>query len=198
MKNVVDKLSLLERRMEIFERQVTSIKEQQEKQALEINEINRKFEEHDNNLTTNIIYEVTERHKRRNNIIIRGLAESVGSIQERMESDRQLVQEVLSEMKIHEAPIASISRVGKTNGDGSRLMKVVLPTETLRQECIQKSRILRNTRFREVFVHPDRTPSEQKADQDQRRKLKAMRDAGQDVVIYRGEIRLRGDLGFRQ
>ena len=197
MKSVVDKLCALEDRMSIFEEQINSIKAVQEEQAVEISDLKRKFNEHDSNLTASVIDEVSERHKRRKNIILRGVAESVGSVQERTEADREVIQDVLNEMNIDRTTAVRVSRLGQRVNEGSRLVKVVMTTEDLRQECLQKSRILRNTRFRNVFVHPDRTPSEQKADQDKRRRLKALKEAGQDVVLYRGEIRLRGDLGFR-
>lgn len=54
--------------------------------------------------------------------------------------------------------------------------------------------MLRNTEFRNVFIHLDLTPFQQEAFREQRRILKERRDDGQDVIMYRGEVKLRSDL----
>lgn len=190
---VFEKLTSLENRMELFQNQLSLVSEEQKRQSDEIETLKRRFEEMDGLITE----EVTQRLNRRKNIIIRGLAEGTGSVEERVLADGEAVQTILKELKIRDQSVIEMKRLGRPPSKGSRLLKVVLSSETTKRDCLRKARSLKQSSFENVFIQPDLTPSQQRADREKRRRLKTMRDSGQDVVLYRGEIRLRSDLGFR-
>lgn len=196
---VFEKLTSLENKVELFQNQLTVVKEEQERQAAEIETLKTKFDGMDSSsLCADITEEVSQRYRRRRNVIIRGLPESVGSVEERVVADGEVVQSILKELEILDRSVTEVKRIGRPSSNGSRILKVAMSSESTRQDCLRRARSLKGSSFGHVFIQPDLTPSQQKADREKRRRLKSVRDMGQDAVLYRGEIRLRDNLGFRQ
>ena len=147
-----------------------------------------------------VFKEVENRIARMNNIIIRGLPEiHAGTLEERDSSDRQKISKILSELDFTNERILETKRLGKPSRDGSRLLRVSLPEASKAQAILRKARSLRNGDFRNVFIQADLTPYQQVKYRDLRKQLKDRKERGEDVVLYRDEIRLRSELqNFRR
>lgn len=147
-----------------------------------------------------VFKEVENRIARMNNIIIRGLPEiHAGTLEERDSSDRQKISKILSELDFTYERILETKRLGKPSRDGSRLLRVSLPEASKAQAILRKARSLRNGDFRNVFIQADLTPYQQVKYRDLRKQLKDRKERGEDVVLYRDEIRLRSELqNFRR
>ena len=147
-----------------------------------------------------VFKEVENRIARMNNIIIRGLPEiHAGTLEERDSSDRQKISKILSELDFTYERILETKRLGKPSSDGSRLLRVSLPEASKAQAILRKARSLRNGDFRNVFIQADLTPYQQVKYRDLRKQLKDRKERGEDVVLYRDEIRLRSELqNFRR
>lgn len=146
-----------------------------------------------------VLKEVENRISRMNNIIIRGLPETGGTLQARDSSDRQQTSKIFSELDFQNERILEIKRLGKSSRDGPRLLRISLPEASKAKAILRKARSLRNGDFRNVFIQADFTPYQQVKYRELRKQLIDRQEKGEDVVLYRDEIRLRSELqNFRR
>ena len=140
---IESKNSHLERRCEALEKENSDLKE----------EIT--------NLSTSLKSEVFEaavtesdnRMRRLHNIVIQGLPELVtGTLDERKSHDTEQVRRVVQEMGVLDSVIADVRRVGRKRKDGARLVVFKVTNIDSKREIFSKSRALRNSPFRHVFV----------------------------------------------
>ena len=63
---------------------------------------------------------------------------------------------------------------------------------------IAEIKALKDTSFKNLFIHSDLTSMQQEIERDLRKELKERREQGEDVVSYSGEVRPRQNVrGFR-
>ena len=192
IRTVIEKLSCLENRIESLELSLSRVSSRQEQQeecitdlANQVNELKMKSSSSDE-----IFDELHERLKRSKNLIISGVPEhETGSVEERREKDEIYVRTILETLKCDPGCYKNISRIGKIRNDGSRLIRVTVFTAELASQILQTAKLLRRYgEYRKVYINPDRTMAQQKHFSMLHRELKARRDGGEDVVIFRGRV----------
>lgn len=144
-----------------------------------IEALERKFSEVSNNVSTvlnrqtvhdpkekeAIIQETVDRISRSRNVIVRGVPEVTGSLEERRRHDSAKVSEMLTAMNSSALPI-SVIRMGKASaGNGGesrpRALKVVLPDRSSAVSVLRnKSKLLEARAYRGVTVSDDKTPAQ--------------------------------------
>ena len=89
-----------------------------------------------------------------------------------------------------ENDIVDIIRLGKESDSGkARLLRVTLSNIKLKREILGKAKLLRFGRNRNVFINPDLTPDQRKADYNLRVELKERKGNGEaNIKIVRGSI----------
>ena len=138
-----------------------------------------------------IFDEMEERDRRKTNLILSGLPErSDGSVEERKKWDAEKVKSLFNSLSgLHHGTLASTFRIGKINSGKPRLLRVVCRDVDTKRALLQKAKDLRNmSDYKHVFINPDLTPVQQKADKLLREELKRRRASGEDVIIRRGKI----------
>lgn len=131
-----------------------------------------------------IIEEVTERNKRKCNLVVFGITEPNSTLtnESRETSEKTNVTEVLREI----APNINIDqikpvRIGRPAAGKVRPIRVTLNNEEEVITIVRKAINLKNTRFdKKVFVSADLTPRQQQYLRNVRRQLKERRDAGEN------------------
>lgn len=172
----------------------------QSKQQTEINEIKHALA----NLElskSELLDEVEDRERRRNNIVLFGLPEQEsGTADERKKQDKKLLHDVFDAIDCEEVQIGSFHRLGKLAEGKSRPVKVILRTREGKTEVLQNSRSLKDTDFFEhVFISNDKTKLQQSEWNNLRKQLAARKEAGEDVIIYGGKVVLRSSVSnFRK
>lgn len=186
----VDELNMkvtdLVSKIDQLENSVTSLRKKQEEQQMQINKLRDFVQESPEPL----LDELQQRLIRANNLIISGLPEKdSGTVDERKKHDLQEFERLSKLMNMPRVVITQCTRIGGARGDSNRLLKIRLADQNTRVQLLGRSKSLRNTEFDKVFLNPDRTPSQQSAYKELKRELKERRDMGEDVVIYRDQIR---------
>ena len=204
VKNVMDKLSHLEHRIDNLDNAFKLVSFRQEQQETEIAILNDKIENLKDNTSSELLEELQLRLSRSKNIIISGLPEQTeGNVDERREKDEYDVECLMRKMEMSDFDIQKISRLGKIREDRSRILRVVFSEEEEKTKALRKAKLLRSFgEYRRVYLNPDRTPSQQKQFARLRQELKAGRENGEDLVIFRDKIMKRKDVkdvqNFRQ
>lgn len=136
-----------------------------------------------------VMDEMNQINIRKKNVVIHGIPEKEdGSLHEREDHDREKCQEILDDLELCDVNIRSTRRLGKSRGDGKRLLKVEFAKKLDKRNVLKRSGSLRNGRFAGVYINPDRTPMEQKNHRKLREELRRRRQEGEDVVIFRGSV----------
>ena len=136
-------------------------------------------------LSREIRNEEHEQASRANNIIISG-SKPNNNEEEEKEFVRALADEVdvsLDGVNIH------VQRIGAVNGNGKQLLRVKLSADK-RKDLLKKARELADGRFKDIYIQPDRTVAEQKADFELRKHLRQVREEHPESrwVIRRGKV----------
>ena len=142
-----------------------------------------------------IFREFEDRHRRRKYLIISGLPEgSSGSLEERRVSDRDAVKELAANIGVADLDIEShqVSRIGPLNSSRPRLLRVKCDTNEEKHSMLRSSKKLRDfEEYRGIYINPDLTLKQRELGKIQRQELKRRREAGEDVVIRRGQITVK-------
>lgn len=131
-----------------------------------------------------IIHEMSERERRKKNIVIFGLPERLtSSSQDRTSTDLDVVKNILSlvDNQLANAQF-KIFRLGKVRVDYNRPIKVILEDETQAQAVIRKAAIIRNS-YRNVSVSLDRTPRQSEYYKKVRSELQERLAKGEQLKI---------------
>ena len=185
----------LESRIGNLETSIESFRTVQNKQEMEINEIKQSLSEIRLS-KSEILDEMEDRDRRRDNIILFGLPESdEGTISERRAHDETLVDEVFGAIGCDDVDIDAIFRLGRNVSGKVRPVKVTLRNRSSKVEIMRKSRDLRTKdKFKRVFISNDKTKMQQSEWSDLRKELLRRKELGEDVVIYNGKVALRNSL----
>jgi hypothetical protein len=195
LRKIENHLESLDSRIVNLEHIFGKLKNSQEKQQLEINEL-KSFVLQSEISKTELLNEVDDRVSRRNNIIVFGLLEDEnGSSKDRASSDKEHTEEVFRVLGVEDLKISDTWRLGKKCDGKIRPLKVTLQDSILKKALVQKSRFLRkNTKFKNVYIDYDKTKFQQSEWNHLRRELNKRRESGEDVVIYNGSIHPRASL----
>jgi hypothetical protein len=200
LRNVKQSVDLLTSRFSTLEEMVTTLQLKQKGLESEVSELRWQLQTSSERLSKSTLSEMESRFLKMNNIIIRGLPEILGSVDERLKNDEGAVSALLSYLDVDPCDVTSVCRLGKPIKGKPRLVRASLRDPRLKLEVLRKAKSLKTSTFNSVFVQQDLTRMQQDAEHGLRLELKERRERGEDVVIYAGEVRLRADLkkGFRQ
>lgn len=148
--------------------------------------------------------ETEERWKRRNFLMVSGLPELVSgsdeehstqSVAQRQAHDQELCAELFASLSEGAVAIGKTYRIGRSVNDRPKLLKVELTDPAQRSNILRKARSLRNSdKWTGVYINQDYTPRQQEQRKKLRDELRTRRNAGEDVVIYRGKIVPKSDI----
>lgn len=198
IKTVIEKLSSLEGRIDNLEHSLLRLSSNQADHEEKISALSTQVCEMKCSFANEAYDELQQRLKRRRNLIISGVPEhDDGSVQERQERDKEFVESLLQRLKMDPGNCREIyvSRIGKIRSTSSRLIRVVFTQDESASQVLQSAKSLRlYDEYKNVFINPDRTPSQQQHFSELRRELKARKEKGEDVVIFRGKVTNRAEL----
>ena len=170
LKEVTQQLSKLKSNVESLEYDVRACRQKQE------------------NLFSDVANEAVMRHQRRKSVVISGLElKQDGDLEAQKADDRTKVGKVLEHFQLSEDDAADIQRIGKAGSGKRQLLRVRFVCINDRQTVLRRSREIRS-HFPDVFINPDRTPRQQEEFRKLRNELKARKESGEDVVIYKGSV----------
>ena len=141
-----------------------------------------------------VLQDIQEVEKRRNNVIIFGLNESrAESLSASKEEDLRSVGSLGASLGVRGLKIQDCFRLGKRGlQQRPRPVKVICQDPQQRHELISSAYRIPNLNedlgFRRVFIKPDLSPKEQEADRQLRQELKLRRANGERVVLRGGRI----------
>jgi hypothetical protein len=145
-------------------------------------------------LLTDKMREEDDKKRRSNKLVVFGIAEAEGSSKEREDHDINKMKDILQTLKINEEVVA-VNRLGKKNGNIKRPLLVTVHEEKKKWHIISKSKDLRGSATWEgVFISPDLTVAERKAETELRKSLKEKRDQsskngdGREWMIRKGKL----------
>lgn len=144
-----------------------------------------------------ICREAEERIKKRKYLIVSGLSEPChASLREREMDDSVAVKEIAHKLGITDFEPKEVHRIGKINQSRPRLLRFKAANLQIKSELLRNSKRLRlDAKFKNVFLDSDTTLIQRTRNRALREEIKSRREAGEDVVIYRGEIveRIKAD-----
>ena len=139
-----------------------------------------------------------EIEQRKTCAIVHGLSESDADTPgERIDNDLLQVAAMLSELKVTDAQVEKVIRLGKRSTDTAettkpRPIKIVFNSEDSKLQVLRNAKNLRNLKeggWERVFVHQDLTPKQREARNKLVQELKNRTAQGEtDLTIYRGAV----------
>ena len=147
-------------------------------------------------LMSDVLREMEMREHRRENLMIYGLPEPTdGSLTERKQHDETVIRELLQEVDVSNVRLLEARRVGRVSEDRPRPVKIKLENRHSKYEILKKAKTLReSSHFGNVYIRNDLTKFQQDEYSALRKELQQRKEAGEDVVIYNGQIRSRDSL----
>lgn len=184
-------------RLNALELTLNSVQATQQRQENEIVRLKQSISMQENLSCDDVEAEIEDRIKRKSNLIIRGLPEPVGdNLEEVQKLNEDSLSELLKCMNIESVPPFELKRIGKKMNDRPRLLKVQFSATSDRDLVLRKSKHLRGTKFKNVYVDQDRTLKQQKEHQALIAELKVRRSMNEDVVIRGNKVVLRDDYRY--
>ncbi len=150
-----------------------------------------RMEESSEKLFSSVIQEIEDRNRRRLNLIVSGIPEGEGSLEERKAADKEKVETLLSDLdedwddKVFE----HLHRIGNNVSKGPRLIRVICSGESVKKDILRKAKQLRyRSAHTNVFINPDLTFQQRDENKHLRNELKARRSQGENVIIRNGKV----------
>ncbi len=133
------------------------------------------------------VEELDQRKKRENNIVIFGLEESVGSLDDMKRYDKEQIVSLAGSLEVDDLNIVDTRRLGKQMG--KRPLQVRFHDSKSKLNMIRRSKLLaKNAKYRRVFISPDLTRLQQSQRKEILNELSVRRENGEDVVIRRNKV----------
>lgn len=162
--NDISKFKNIKSLVESMQKQIESLREDLQAQIRSLSTANMQQPMSNDETFENVVQEVHERQKRKNNILIFGLAEQQANQTNaiRAESDRAAVGDVIAFLGQEvDSDGATLHRVGRLDPDSTRPrpVKVTLSSEAVVLKLIRNAKKLKSSeRFARIFISFDRTP----------------------------------------
>ena len=134
--------------------------------------------------------EAFQRFVKRDYLIVSGLPEQTsGSVDERREADEEAIESVGRAVGISKVDPEEIRRIGKMQPGRPRLLRFKCSNGDIRSTLLRTSKDLKkHHQYTNVFINRDLTRQQREQSKHLRLELKRRRDAGEDVVIFRGMV----------
>ena len=191
MSGISEKLTLLECKINNIQTSLSVLKNNRERQKKDILQLTEEVEISKSKLPTELIHEVQLRLRKSKSVIISDIDEATsGTADERSGNDAAEVKKLFHQMGVKpNTHVSDTSRIGRNSKLGKRLIRVTFADENTRNEVLRNAKKLSScAELRHVYIHPDRTPTEQRQFSILRQELKDRRDAGEDVVIFNNKV----------
>lgn len=150
-----------------------------------------KLEEDMSRMTTSVLEELNDQHRRSRNLIISGVPElATGSAEDRKEADTNTVKRILDELvECDDDVVVHAHRVGKITNGRNRILRVVLRDEYSEYRVLKIARQLKTSKsFKDIFINPDLTLAQRQEGKRLRNEFKRRKDLGEDVRIRYGRV----------
>ena len=137
-----------------------------------------------------ILQELEQRRSRECNVVISGLPEKLdGDVNERFCHDLQQFRKLSTAVGIDQLVVLETRRLGRSKGDGKRLLQVKLKSIHDRNIILKSSKALRsNPDYPSTYINRDLTIYQQKKRKELLSELRERRRNDEDVVIYRDRV----------
>lgn len=140
--------------------------------------------------------EELEIERRKTNVIVHGVPESVAEdTEQRIDDDLTVLAAMFQEAKAENIKVENVVRLGKKATDPMqhpRPMKVVLDSAESKISLLKKAKNLREAQeggWSKVFIHQDLTPKQREARKPLVAELKERKANGEkDLIIYNGKV----------
>lgn len=133
-------------------------------------------------LTT--LSEYNEREKRKNNLIIYGIAEN-GYL-------NQQLKEIFHSIGVTGIEITNCTRLGnfqaKNNSSKPRPVRIAVKDTAIKRNILSRAKQLRDTRHKTIYISPDMTFQEREENRLLLNELKNRQQQGENVMIKQGKI----------
>ena len=125
--------------------------------------------------------EMSQRLSKREYLILSGVPETPGSLEEAKKSDIKLVCEISQALGCDDLLPEEVSRLGKILAGRPRLLRFRCKSNSSRSKLLSKANALRSIqRFKHVFINPDLTRVQRDLQKTLRTELKSWREC-QDI-----------------
>ena len=185
-----------------FNQRFSSLSEEVTRLRSDVDIFSKEFYTYREAIKADLLSELKELERRKNNAIIFGLPESSSSLSEDLQNqDSKLLEDLNKKMNLPSDCVKTFFRLGKkANGRRPRPLKVVFVDSRSRNDFLQSSTIISRpttnangdgdemSPFHRIFIKPDLSPREQEIDKQLRFDLKRRREDGERVVIRGGKI----------
>ena len=105
-------------------------------------------------------------------------------------------EEVFEFLDVEKTSIVHVQRMGKIRKDSKRILKINCNSVQTVKKLLMKARRLNTTEnFKTVYIGKDLTRLQQNEERVLREELKRRRALGENVVIYRGSICNKNEIG---
>ena len=148
-------------------------------------------EEASENLFSSVIQEVEDRNRRSHNLIVSGIPEGEGSIDERKAADKEKIKKLLGDLDDHwdEDVTEQVHRIGNNTSKGPRLIRVTCGEKSVKRDILQRAKQLRNLpAYTNVYINPDLTIRQREENKRLRNEFKARKSRGENVMIRNGKV----------
>lgn len=159
------------------------------------NEVDKLKKEKQHNMNE-MMNEMEQRQLRRMNVIIAGIPESSAeNLEERKKFDEREVCNVLRELNAESNDVTSVRRIGRPGSHSSRLLLVRFRNFETRIRALRNAKNLRHSHmYKKVYINKDLTHMQQKEQATLQHEVQERRKKGEDVVIFRNEVKSKQEL----
>lgn len=148
-------------------------------------------EEASEKLFSSITQEIEDRNHRRLNLIVSGIPEGEGCLEERKSADKEKIETLLGDLddEWDDDVIEHVHRIGNNVSKGPRLIRVTCSGESVKKDILRRAKQLRNLPVHSnVYINPDLTLQQRDENKRLRNEVKARRSQGENVMIRNGKI----------
>lgn len=140
--------------------------------------------------------EVFLRKKKEKYLVISGLSEATsGSVAERRSIDEDNIKDIAASLGIGAFSVSNVTRIGRGDGITPRLTRFKCSDKGTRADLLRKAKELRSIpKYSRTFISPDLTKLQLQEAKILQTELKRRREAGEQVVIFRGRVVRRESL----
>lgn len=127
-----------------------------------------------------------DKEKRKFNVVVHNLQESVGTYTEQAEEDAAMVRRIIKEELKLVVRTTKAYRVGKKREDRPRLLIVTFENMDMKTEVLKQSRRLKDsTEWNNLYLTPDLTWSQREDLRKVREELARRRESGEENLVIR-------------
>ena len=161
IQKITDILTTVNTRMVNIEAELNKFDETARRHEVEINSLKSNLNEMMKVVPQTVLQEAEDRMFRLNNVIVSGIQESDGSMDDRIAHDSNCIDRLLDELMVKndlKSDVVRLQRVGRSKDGKPRMLRIVFNNIHSKITLLQRAKSLRNSHdFKGIFINPDRT-----------------------------------------